>query len=92
MALELGGEYNIHDPYNNMLYGFSIWWVWLVYLIAMSAITFHLAHGVWSALATLGLSNRKREVAYKAIAGVVGLGVFLTFMAPPTAILFGLIP
>lgn len=92
LAFELGGPYDIHDPYHNMLYGFSIWWVWLVYLIAMGAIAFHLAHGVWSALATLGLSNRKREVAYKAIAGIVGLGVFVTFMLPPTAILLGLIP
>lgn len=92
LALELGGPYDVHDPYHNMIYGFSIWWVWLIYLIAMASIAFHLSHGVWSALATLGLSNRKREVAFKAIAGIVGLGVFVMFMAPPTAILFGLIP
>lgn len=92
LAFELGGPYDAHDPYHNMLYGFSIWWVWLVYLIAMAAICYHLQHGIWSALATLGLSSRRRQRVFRGIAVVVAVAVFLTFMTPPTAILFGLIP
>ncbi|QRV01798.1 succinate dehydrogenase cytochrome b subunit [Arcanobacterium phocisimile] len=91
LALQLGGPYEAHDPYSNMIYGFSLWWVWLIYFISLGSIALHVSHGVWSALATLGLNTRRREHAFKIVAGVVGLAVFLGFMIPPTAILFGFI-
>ncbi|MFY9262516.1 MAG: succinate dehydrogenase cytochrome b subunit [Actinomycetaceae bacterium] len=91
LALQLGGEYTVADPYSNMIYGFSLWWVWAFYLVAMASIAFHIGHGVWSALVTLGLSNRRRQPVYKAIAVTVGVVLFVGFMLPPTAILVGFI-
>nr|WP_301281063.1 succinate dehydrogenase cytochrome b subunit [Arcanobacterium phocae] len=91
LALQPGGEYSAHDPYHNMIYGFSVWWVWLVYFIALASIAFHVSHGVWSALATLGLNTRRRQHAFKIIAIVVGLAILVGFMTPPTAILLGFI-
>ncbi len=42
------------EPYERLVNGFRIWWVVAIYTIAMAAVGFHLRHGVWAALTTLG--------------------------------------
>lgn len=86
-----GGGYTEADPYSNMITAFNIWWVWAFYLLAMIAIGLHLRHGVFSALATLGLLTRTREYGFKLVGDLVAILLVVGFMAPPTAILFGAI-
>ena len=45
------------SPYERLVNGFQIWWVVLAYTIAMLAVGFHLRHGIWSALTTLGANT-----------------------------------
>ena len=33
---------------------FEVWWMTLIYLVAMAALGAHLHHGIWSAAQTLG--------------------------------------
>jgi succinate dehydrogenase / fumarate reductase, cytochrome b subunit len=80
------------EPYDRVVNGFQIWWVVLAYTIAMIAVGFHLRHGMWSALTTLGantssLARQRLNVLAYAVAGVVTIG----FLLPPFAILFGLV-
>lgn len=86
-------DYVALGPYYRMFGSFQPenWWVYVIYLIAIAALSFHIHHGVWSALATLGLSRSTREKAYKAVADVVAIAIFVGFMITPTAILFGII-
>ena len=78
------------DPYTRLVNGFQIWWVLLSYTAAMLAVGFHVRHGVWSALTTLGAntSNRARRrlngLAHL-VAGVLTIG----FLLPPYSIFFG---
>ena len=56
--------------------GFQIWWVVLSYTIAMLAVGFHLRHGTWSALTTLGantsaLARRRLNLLAYAVAGLI---------------------
>jgi len=72
--------------------GFQIWSVVLAYPMAMIAVGFHLRHGMWSALTTLGantssLARQRLNVLAYAVAGVVTIG----FLLPPYAILFGFV-
>ena len=53
-----GGATN--DPYNLLVDTFEIWWMTLIYLVAMVALGMHLHHGIWSAAQTLGLTNNAR--------------------------------
>ena len=53
-----GGPTN--DPYNLLVDSFDVWWLTLIYLVAMAALGLHLHHGVWSAAQTLGLTNNAR--------------------------------
>ena len=80
------------EPYQRVVNGFQVPWVVISYTIAMLAVGFHLRHGTWSALTTLGLNTspvarrRLNTLAY-AVAGIVTVG----FLLPPFAILFGLV-
>ena len=46
------------DPYDLMRFTFGRWWVTLLYLVWFIAVWFHLTHGFWSALQTLGWNNQ----------------------------------
>jgi succinate dehydrogenase / fumarate reductase, cytochrome b subunit len=80
------------SPYQRVVNGFSVWWVVLTYTIALLAVGFHLRHGTWSALTTLGantsaVARRRLNLLAYAAAFVIVLG----FLLPPYAILFGLV-
>ena len=78
------------SSYERVVAGFSIWWVVLSYTIALLAVGFHLRHGVWSALATLGVNTGvRRRRNLNILATVVALIVTVGFLVPPFAILFG---
>ena len=49
------------DPYNLLVDTFAIWWLTLIYLVAMAMLGAHLHHGIWSAAQTLGLTNNARS-------------------------------
>lgn len=77
------------SPYERMINGFSIWWVVATYAVALIALGFHLRHGFWAALASLGANTshvRRRRFNHAAIllATVITVG----FLVPPVSILF----
>jgi len=89
LHLTPGGEYVHGRAFQNMYYGFQLWWVYLIYFVAIAALALHVWHGVWSALQTLGLT-RTRVVPYiRLIATLVALVLLVGFMCVPTAIFFG---
>jgi succinate dehydrogenase / fumarate reductase cytochrome b subunit len=71
---------------------FQVWWVVLIYLLALVALGMHLWHGVWSASQTLGWTSsaRSRRTA-KSVAYVIALVTAIGFALPPLAILFGIV-
>jgi succinate dehydrogenase / fumarate reductase cytochrome b subunit len=81
-----------NNPYQLVLASFQVPWMTIIYLLALGALALHLAHGVFSAQQTLGLTGspaayRRAKVIGHATAAVVAVG----FAIPPLAILFGLI-
>lgn len=66
------------DVYDNVVASFSRWPVALFYVLANVALGVHLAHGVWSALQTLGIDSpaweRIRRGVALAVAGVIVAG------------------
>lgn len=89
LSLTPGGEYVKGRAYANMWYGFQLWWVYLIYLVAMAALCLHVWHGVWSALQTLGAMRGGAIPLVRVISFIVAFGLFIAFMCVPTAILFG---
>lgn len=80
------------SPFQRLVNGFSIWWLVAVYTIALIAVGFHLRHGVWSALTTLGANTsattRRR---LNVLAYVVAIAITGGFLLVPFSILFGVV-
>jgi succinate dehydrogenase / fumarate reductase cytochrome b subunit len=80
------------SPYQRVVNGFGVWWVVLAYTVAMLAVGFHLRHGIWSALTTLGantsaLARRRLNLLAHLVTAIVTIG----FLLPPYGILLGLV-
>ena len=59
------------DPYYLLVDSFEVWWLTLIYLLAMVALAMHIRHGVWSAAQTLGLTNNLRARRNSNVLGVL---------------------
>lgn len=69
-------------------YTFSQLWVVALYIVWLVALWFHLTHGVWSALHTLGLNNKVWMSRVKCISNIVATILCLGFAA---VVVFGYI-
>jgi succinate dehydrogenase cytochrome b subunit len=80
------------DPYDLLVDSFEVWWLTVIYLVAMVALGMHLRHGVWSAAQTLGLTNNARARRNANVLGVL-LAVVIAggFSLVPIFTLFGVI-
>jgi len=79
---------HVHE---NVVKGFSVWYVSLFYIVAMAMLCMHLYHGVWSMFQSLGFSHPryspKLKLAAKAFAGLVAAGN----ISIPLSVLLGLV-
>ena len=81
-----------NNPYRLVVASFQVPWMTLIYVAAMVALALHLAHGVFSAMQTLGWTSS--PAAYrraKMLGNVTAVVIAGGFVIPPLAILFGLI-
>jgi succinate dehydrogenase cytochrome b subunit len=80
------------DPYDLLVDTFQVWWLTVIYLVAMAALGMHLRHGVWSAAQTLGLTNNARARRNANVLGVLFAVVIAGgFSLVPIFTLFGVI-
>jgi succinate dehydrogenase / fumarate reductase, cytochrome b subunit len=83
------GQFHHLSVYNNVLAGFSVWYVSLFYIVAMACLCLHLDHGIWSMLQTLGVNNARTTSALKVLSRTLALIVFVGFISVPVAVLAG---
>jgi succinate dehydrogenase / fumarate reductase cytochrome b subunit len=79
------------DVYHNVIAGFQVWPVSLFYIAAMIALGFHLYHGAWSMLQTLGLSHPRYNPLRNGLAGLLAVLIVLGNISIPVAVLSGLV-
>jgi succinate dehydrogenase / fumarate reductase cytochrome b subunit len=85
-----GGATN--DPFNLLVDSFGVWWLTLIYLVAMVALALHLHHGTWSAAQTLGLTSTAKSRRNAKTAGwVLAVVIAGGFSLVPLAVLSGII-
>lgn len=78
--VELGGSVvSPQDGATFIQYYFSQLWVVIAYLIWYVALWFHLTHGVWSAIHTIGWNNHVWMNRLKVISNVVATLIFLGY-------------
>ena len=77
------------NVYNNVVFGFQVPWVSGVYIVAMVLLGFHLSHGLWSMMQSIGLNHPKWNKWRKVFAIVFGLGIAAGNISIPVAVLSG---
>ena len=83
LMAKIGGE-ELHVPGAELVQGlFSSPIYCILYMIWLGAIWFHLTHGVWSAIQSIGGSNHTWLPRIKMISNIVATIVVLMFMSIP---------
>jgi succinate dehydrogenase / fumarate reductase cytochrome b subunit len=80
-------------PYANVVADFAPdrWYVTLFYAVSIIAVGFHLRHGLWSAVRTLGQQTARGERIARATALVLSLVLVVGYLSVPFAVLTGLV-
>jgi len=79
------------DVYANVVASFRIWWVTLFYVIAMIALGFHLYHGAWSSVRTLGFERGRLDPFSRPVAIALAIIIWAGFTLVPVAVYFHLV-
>ncbi|MEU7790439.1 succinate dehydrogenase cytochrome b subunit [Amycolatopsis sp. NPDC049159] len=79
------------DPYHNLVADFGVWWVNLIYLVALAMLGLHIHHGFASAARTLGVTSARRERAIELLGSTTAVVVAGGYALVPVAIMTGLV-
>ena len=91
----VGAEGLAHSPADGFAWikeTFSCWGFVAAYIVWLAAIWFHLTHGFWSALQTLGWSGKTWLCRWKWIGGIYVTLLMLLFLVVVLAFAFGCAP
>jgi succinate dehydrogenase / fumarate reductase cytochrome b subunit len=77
------------DPYHNVVADFSVWWVNLIYIVALLMLGLHLNHGITSAVRTLGFGGSGGWA--EKLGPVVAVVITVGFLTVPLGVMTGLV-
>ena len=80
-------DYVEGQPYHNIVADFGVWWVNVIYIVALLMLGLHLNHGFWSAARTLGAASG----TVRTIGTVVTVVITGGFLAVPIGVMTGLV-
>jgi succinate dehydrogenase / fumarate reductase cytochrome b subunit len=83
--------FDARDVYGNVVAGFDVWWVAVLYLAAMVGLGLHLYHGTWSSIRTLGLTRPSTNPLRRRVAAVLAWALYLGFSLVPLAVIAGIV-
>jgi succinate dehydrogenase / fumarate reductase cytochrome b subunit len=78
-------------PYHNVVVDFQVWWINLIYIVAVLALGLHVNHGFWSAAQTLGINRPSRDRAIKVVGSTLALVITAGFIVVPVGVMTGLV-
>src|SRR5215510_6978704 len=77
--------------YENLVTGFLVVPIALVYIVVMILIGFHLSHGVWSMFQSMGMSHLRYTPLIKRFASIFSWILVAGFISVPVAVLTGVV-
>ena len=88
-AMPHGTTFTEGDDYANIVSSFSVWYVAMIYIVALGLVGLHLWHGVWSATVSLGLRHPRYNGPLRALAIGVTLLITVGMLSIPVSVLAG---
>jgi succinate dehydrogenase / fumarate reductase, cytochrome b subunit len=81
-------DFDAGRPYHNVVVDFRVWWINVIYIVAIVLVGLHIQHGFASAAQSLGLkTGRRLNIAGTALAVIITAG----FIAVPVGVMTGLV-
>ena len=84
-------EHGQHDVYRMMVIGFSNPIVSGFYLLGVGLLCFHLSHGIWAMLQSLGMVNEVYHADIRRFSAIAAGLLFIGYASIPVAVLTGLV-
>ena len=84
-------DFRVEAVYSNVVSGFQHWPVALFYILAVSSLGLHIAHGIWSVFQSIGLNHPKYEPLIHRSAVVLSSLIVAGYVAIPLAVLLGVV-
>ncbi|MFG3255814.1 succinate dehydrogenase cytochrome b subunit [Streptomyces sp. NPDC048172] len=78
-------------PYENVVATFDTWYGNVIYVVAVTAVGFHIRHGFWGAAQTLGVTRPGASRVLKATANVLAVVLTLGFISVPLGVMTGVV-
>lgn len=78
-------------PYHNVVADFQVWWINIIYIVAVLMVGLHINHGFWSASQTLGLNRPARNRAIRTVGTTLAVTITVGFLAVPIGVMTGLV-
>lgn len=78
-------------PYHNVVADFQVWWINIIYIVAVLMVGLHINHGFWSASQTLGLNRPARDRAIRTVGTTLAVTITVGFLAVPIGVMTGLV-
>lgn len=87
-------DFEYGQAYQNLVIGFQSYFFIpaLFYIVAVTALGFHIYHGTWSMLQTLGLNNRNYSMIIRAASLGLAVVTVLGFAVVPLGVMLGFVP
>jgi len=82
-------NFEVGRPYHNVVVDFQVWWVNLIYIVAVLALGLHINHGFWSAAQTLGVNRPSRNRTIKAVGSTLAFAITVGFVMVPVGVMTG---
>jgi succinate dehydrogenase / fumarate reductase cytochrome b subunit len=86
-----GGVFEEGNDYHNLVFTFRVWYMSLIYIVAVIALGLHVWHGVWSLCQTLGWNSSRSAKTWRFLAAAFAIVLTLGNIAIPVAVLAGIV-
>jgi succinate dehydrogenase / fumarate reductase cytochrome b subunit len=84
-------EFEHGSAYDNVVLGFQVWPIAVLYMLCMLPLGLHMYHGLWSMTQTLGIENSWVKKWRRPVAAVIALLVVLGNLSIPLLVLTGIV-
>ncbi len=78
-------------PYHNVVADFQVWWINIIYIVAVLMVGLHINHGFWSAARTLGVNRPARNTTIRVTGTTLAVAITAGFLAVPIGVMTGLV-
>lgn len=87
----LNPDFRAGHPYHNVVADFRVWWINVIYIVAVVLVGLHLEHGVASAARSLGVTTARREHVIRVGSTLLAAAITAGFVAVPIGVMTGLV-